>query len=365
MGERQNDDGPAGRRRAHPEGAPPLRSGPGSVPGGRRVVDAAGLEALLAAALIRDGVDAGAEQRAVAAFLAAREEAAHRARTRCRDDWRARRRLGGHSLRATLSMVFAGLTLSGVAVAGMGVAGSSSDGPAKDDKPSHVPSQVPSRGTAPSSRAPIGAGPGQAHPPGTAGDTTAQCRAYEQAEGRGEALDATAWKRLIQVAGGAAKVDAYCAERLERATAEARPGDTAAPGTEDTGQPGRTGRGSAGTVGAGASGGVGGGSAAGAGSVTGDVGSGSAAGAGASGGVGGGSAAGAGSVTGGVGDGSAAGAGASGGVGGGSAAGTGSVTGDGAAAGAVSDFTGSAAGSAAGTASDAGETAAGPGARDR
>ncbi|BFO14727.1 hypothetical protein SHKM778_11150 [Streptomyces sp. KM77-8] len=67
MGERQDDGGPTGRRRVHPEGTPPGRPGPGAVTAGPD------LEALLAAALLRDGVDAGAEQRAVAAFLAARE----------------------------------------------------------------------------------------------------------------------------------------------------------------------------------------------------------------------------------------------------------------------------------------------------
>ncbi|WP_193514007.1 hypothetical protein [Streptomyces griseoloalbus] len=247
MGERQSDGGPAGRRRVHPEGTPPLQGGPGPVLGGHRVVTAADLEKLLAAALIRDGVDAGAEQRAVAAFLAARETGALRARTRRRDDWRARRRrLGSHSLRATLSMVFAGLTLSGVAVAGIGVAGSSSDGPADEGRPTGVPSRT----TAPSLTEPAGPGSGSGRPdrPGTAGDTEAHCRAYEKAEGRGRALEATAWKRLTEAAGGAADVDAYCAEQLRRASAEARPEDTRAPGAGNNGASGRAGNGSSGNA---------------------------------------------------------------------------------------------------------------------
>ncbi|MET7292090.1 hypothetical protein ABZS79_08090 [Streptomyces griseoloalbus] len=226
---------------------PPPQGGPGSVLGGHRVVDAADLEALLAAALIRDGVDADAEQRAVAAFLAARETGALRARTRRRDDWRARRRrLGSHSLKATLSMVFAGLTLSGVAVAGIGAVGSSSDGPADEGKPSGAPS----RSTAPSLTEPTGPGDGSGRPdhPGTAGDTEAHCRAYEQVEGRGKALEATAWKRLTEAAGGAADVEAYCAEQLRRASAEARPGDTRAPGAGKNGESGRPVNGSSGTA---------------------------------------------------------------------------------------------------------------------
>ncbi|MFJ4472224.1 hypothetical protein ACIP2X_32715 [Streptomyces sp. NPDC089424] len=46
--------------------------------------------ALLGAVLRDAGVDAEAEGRAMAAFRAAREAGAHRARTRRRDDWRAR-----------------------------------------------------------------------------------------------------------------------------------------------------------------------------------------------------------------------------------------------------------------------------------
>ncbi|WP_139058473.1 hypothetical protein, partial [Streptomyces prasinopilosus] len=90
----------------------------------------AGVEALLAGALIEEGVDAGAEQRAVAAFREAREEGAQRARTRRRDDWRPREpRPGRFPLRLTLSVLVAGLGLGGVAVAGMGAAGTATDGP--------------------------------------------------------------------------------------------------------------------------------------------------------------------------------------------------------------------------------------------
>jgi hypothetical protein len=268
MGERQSDGGPAGRRRVHPEGAPPSHGGAGSVLG-RRAVDTADLEALLAAALIRHDVDADAEQRAVAAFVQAREAGAHRARSRRGDDWRVRRgRLGRHSLRATLSAVFAGLTLSGVAVAGIGVVGSSSDGPAEDDRPTHVPAD----GTTPSAGQSAGQSAGPGRLPGAADATEAHCRAYEQAEGRGEAMEATAWQWLVQEAGGAAKVDAYCAERLGTATAEPSPENTGTPPSESAGEPGRPEGGPTGGAGGSVSAGAGGASAGASAGVSGGVG---------------------------------------------------------------------------------------------
>ncbi|MBT3151674.1 hypothetical protein HTV45_12390 [Streptomyces sp. CHD11] len=215
MGERQSGGGPAGRRRAHPaesvptavhhEGVPSARSGRGTVP--------VGLEALLAAALIRDGLDPGAEQRAVTAFLTARHSGTSGARTRRRDDWRVRRRrVGSHSLKATLSVLVAGVTLSGVAVAGIGAAGVSEDGP-RDTGPTRTPSRTTVPAT-PGSTAPV-PGPGSGSPdldrPGTARDSGADCRALEQAEGRGRTPDPSALKRLTEAAGGAARVRAHCA----------------------------------------------------------------------------------------------------------------------------------------------------------
>ncbi|MGW7224307.1 hypothetical protein ACWGJD_29900, partial [Streptomyces sp. NPDC054826] len=90
MGERQSDGGLSGRRRVRPAGAPPQPDAPhpdAPVTAGPRPAPA-GVETLLAAALTGDATDTGAEQRAVAAFRAARDAGAHRARTRRRDDWR-------------------------------------------------------------------------------------------------------------------------------------------------------------------------------------------------------------------------------------------------------------------------------------
>ncbi|GGW35809.1 hypothetical protein [Streptomyces caelestis] len=246
MGEHQSDGGFPGRRRVHPGGSAydhrAARDADGRLPGhrgtgldspgsgSRRVLDEAELEALLAAALVLDRIDAEAEQRAVTAFLAAREAGAHRARTRRRDDWRPReRRHPGRSLKATLSVLLASLTLGGVAVAAIGSVGST-DGPDDGDRP-----PAPTRSSGSPAGEPTGTAPGStpgsasARPdrPAPSRDTEAHCRAYERVDGRGKAMDATAWKVLVEAAGGERNVTAYCARRL--AGAEAKPGSTAEP----------------------------------------------------------------------------------------------------------------------------------------
>ncbi|GAA2398284.1 hypothetical protein [Streptomyces coeruleofuscus] len=255
MGEHQSDGGFPGRRRVHPGGSAyghrAARDADGRLPGhrgtagldslgSRRVLDEAELEALLAAALIRDRIDGEAEQRAVAAFLAARDAGAHRARSRRRDDWRPReRRHPGRSLKTTLSVLLASLTLGGVAVAAIGSVGSTdgADDRGRPPAPTRAPgtSAGESNGTAP--------GSASARPdrPAPAQDTEARCRAYEQVDGRGKAMDATAWKRLVEAAGGERNVTAYCAEQLARA--EAKPGSTAKP-EKSAEAPGSTGAGS-------------------------------------------------------------------------------------------------------------------------
>ncbi len=240
MGERQSDGGRAGRRRVHPER--PERPGRSECPVGVAAAagpavpvsvegpagDTARLEALLVAALVRDGVDAGAEQRAVAAFLAARESGAHGARTRRRDDWRApRRRFGGRSLRATLGALLAGCALSGVAVAGINAVGTPGGGRSEDTGPSRTPSassapRIPdasgsrAAGTPEASASASAGGDGARTGAGRAeapADVEAHCQAYEQVAGRGRALEAPVWERLVAEAGGAERVDAYCKER--------------------------------------------------------------------------------------------------------------------------------------------------------
>ncbi|MCL7429033.1 hypothetical protein [Streptomyces sp. YS415] len=213
MGEQLSDGGTAGRRPVLPHGTP---SGPPADTG------RPGLEALLAAAMRPAAVDAEGERRAVAAFRAAREAGVHRARTRRRDDWRPRTR--GHtlrSLRATLSLFAASLALGGAAFAAIGTAGSSSD--ASDGHGTPTPSTAPADPDPEPSAPASGTATAVRERPSTAADTEAKCRAYEQLEGNGKALDAPAWQRLTEAAGGAEKVAAYCAQRLAEAAAGGKP----------------------------------------------------------------------------------------------------------------------------------------------
>ncbi|MFD3734533.1 hypothetical protein [Streptomyces sp. NPDC058632] len=256
MGERRNDGGTPDRRRAHPDSTSQGhrtagRDRPGSGSGAtsasapaRHPVhdtvgpDTVGIEALLAEALVPDGVDPGSEQRAVAAFREARDADAHRTRTRTRrrDDWRPReRRPGRFSVKATLSVLVAGLSLGGVAVAGMGAAGTATDGSRDGEGRPAAPALTSApAGDRPAGRPPAagpdaGSGPAAPERPSRARDTEAHCRVYEKVEGRGRALGSAAWKRLVAAAGGVANVDAYCAAQVRSATSEAEPGGTGAP----------------------------------------------------------------------------------------------------------------------------------------
>ncbi|MFI2616144.1 hypothetical protein [Streptomyces sp. NPDC018584] len=109
--------------------------GPGNAPGRpsplERLAEAVRADAAGA-------VDADAQREAVAAFVAARDAGAHRARTRRRDDWRPReRRPARFSLRAAGGVVLAGGLLGGVALA---AAGTVIDDPAPPERPRPAPS---------------------------------------------------------------------------------------------------------------------------------------------------------------------------------------------------------------------------------
>lgn len=218
MGERLNGGGLPGRRRVHP----------GDVgPGSGRVDDAAGVEALLAAAMRGNGVDTEAEQRAVAAFRAARDSGEHRARTRRRDDWRPREQRGGaRSVKATLSVLVASLTLGGVAFAAIGSGGSSDHGAGGGGGRAEQTAGTPGGSGGRPTATPSPVGSGRPDHPVTARDTEAHCRAYEQVGGRGKALESTAWQRLIEAAGGKEKVAAYCAGQLAGKSAAPKPEKT-------------------------------------------------------------------------------------------------------------------------------------------
>lgn len=178
--------------------------------------DASSVDLLLAVAVRgRPEVDSAGEARALAAFRAARELGPRTARTRRRDDWRPNpRRRVQLSVRTTLAVLLSSLTLGGVAFAAIGSA-------TRDDAAGPGRGEDGRRGTsrsAPATPGPSGtpgAGSSTGDRPMSARDTEAHCRAYEEkAEGRGRALDATAWRRLTDAAGGTEKVAAYCAARL-------------------------------------------------------------------------------------------------------------------------------------------------------
>ncbi|MHC3468216.1 hypothetical protein ACYF6T_05845 [Streptomyces sp. 7R007] len=229
MGEPQGEGSGAGRRHARP-GA--------TVSGSADGTESAALERLLAAAMRPDAVDAEGERRAVAAFRAARDAGAHRARTRRRDDWRPREhRRTRRSLKATFAIAVTGLTLGGVAYAGIGAVGSSH---AEHGEQRTSPSAGASGAASDPSSAAVSTAPDpSATPdrPGTAQDTEAHCQAYEQVKDHGKALDATAWQRLVKAAGGERNVTAYCARRLGLASpapTTPRPTRSANPNKPDT-----------------------------------------------------------------------------------------------------------------------------------
>ncbi|MCX4857544.1 hypothetical protein [Streptomyces canus] len=226
MGDERSGDAP-GRRHARPEET--LRGR--TARDGRQTYDDSPLEALLGAALRGEQPDGAAERRAVAAFRAARDTGAHRARTRRRDDWRPRsQRRRTRSLKATLSVLLASLTLGGVAYAAIGSAGGGeAKGAAggKDVRPS-VSASTPAESH--SSARPTASAPAERPP--TAKDTLAHCRAYEKLRGRGKALDSTAYQRLVTAAGGEANVSAYCATLTGTGAADANDAADAKPGQQ-------------------------------------------------------------------------------------------------------------------------------------
>ncbi|MGP4044971.1 hypothetical protein [Streptomyces sp. 2A115] len=215
--------GPDGRPNGHAPGASP--GAPSGASSGRAPQPTA-LDALLAAAVRADAIDPEAEGRALAAFRAARDEGllGAQAHTRRRDDWRPEKaRRSAWSLRATLAALLASVTLGGVAVAAIGSGGGAEDERRGPQQTSSAPDRAPRDAvatSAPGSSA-SGRGEGPSDRPSSAQDTEAQCRAYDSVKGRGQALDATAWQRLVRAAGGEENVEKYCAEQLTE-----KPGQT-------------------------------------------------------------------------------------------------------------------------------------------
>ncbi|WP_328671051.1 hypothetical protein [Streptomyces sp. NBC_00328] len=231
MGERHVGDGAA----FGPRVAPPADPGGGP----------ASLEGLLAAAVRGPAVDTAAQTQAVAAFRAARDGGEHTARTRRRDDWRPEEQgRPSRSLRAVFAVLLAGLTLGGVAVAAIGPV--SHDAGQRDRAVARPSAGAPDG--FPEVAAPVGSGaPGAVDPGGSvsrppwAQDTEAHCRAYASVKGRGDALDARAWQRLVAAAGGEDRVEAFCAGQLaaRAGTKDAR-GAGSAKGAGTSGKSGKT-----------------------------------------------------------------------------------------------------------------------------
>ncbi|MFB6705002.1 hypothetical protein ACFCW6_09840 [Streptomyces sp. NPDC056333] len=190
--------------------------------------------ALLTAAQRTGQAGPVAEQRALDAFRAARDEGAHAPvslmRRRRRDDWRPVDRWRGvRSVRAVVAGLTAVVALGGVAMAaGSGtMPGPFGEGGHDRPRPAHPANSAPAepggthRGTPTPRSDSTQQGPTDAPATGRASrhpdqaqDDVALCRAYRHVQGSGKASDATAFDRLASAAGGASAVPDYCDDLL-------------------------------------------------------------------------------------------------------------------------------------------------------
>ncbi|MGW6565161.1 hypothetical protein [Streptomyces sp. NPDC054975] len=189
------------------------------------------VEAALAAALRPRDVDDASTRAAVAAFRTARDAGLHESRrTGRREDWRPATERGmGRSLKSALAALAASLTLGGVAFAAVASHDpsdgtetpepeprSSTSAPLPSKQPEIPPfespgSSSPTPHTAPTTPRVPGIPTSRvprdpAHVPWS---NEALCRAYENSLGRGKAMEAAAWKRLVDAADGK-DVATYC-----------------------------------------------------------------------------------------------------------------------------------------------------------
>ncbi|MFF0289937.1 hypothetical protein [Streptomyces sp. NPDC005262] len=188
------------------------------------------VDALLTAAQRAGEAGPAAEERALDAFRAARDEGAHTPvsplRRRRRDDWRPVERWRGvRSVRAVVAGLAAVVALGGVAMAaGSGtMPGPFGDGGHDRPHPAHPANGEPakpggSQGSTPTPRADRtrqgatdtpGTGRASNHPD-QAKDDAALCRAFRHVQDSGKAADATAFDRLASAAGGVSAVPDYC-----------------------------------------------------------------------------------------------------------------------------------------------------------
>ncbi|MET8243772.1 hypothetical protein ABZV31_04650 [Streptomyces sp. NPDC005202] len=177
-------------------------------------------------ALRQQPLDTSAEQAALTAFRSARTANDGAVRTRRRDDWRPRTRKQRWTRGSALTLA-ASTLLGGIAVASIGVVDSTQHH-APEARTSNSPLRPPTatpRGQRSPSTAPGTAPTASPSHPGTAKNIEAHCRAYERIKGRGHALNATAWQRLVRAAGGEQQVAGYCAQ-LSRSTDDTTPTPT-------------------------------------------------------------------------------------------------------------------------------------------
>ncbi|MFF4347479.1 hypothetical protein [Streptomyces sp. NPDC001530] len=169
-------------------------------------------------ALRQQPVDDTAEQAAVAAFRSARTAGDRAVRTRRRDDWRPRTQKQRWARGGAVAVVTSAL-LGGIAFASIRATDTQQHS-TPDPGTSHSTRRPPAH--PPGEQGSLSAGPStapttRAQHPDTAKDVEAHCRAYEKVENRGHALNATAWQRLVQAAGGEEHVAAYCAQSTSSA----------------------------------------------------------------------------------------------------------------------------------------------------
>ncbi|MEU6260995.1 hypothetical protein [Streptomyces sp. NPDC047043] len=164
-------------------------------------------------ALRQQPVDDTAEQAAVAAFRSARTAGDHAPRTRRADDWRPKpqrqRWVRGGAIALVTSTVLGGIAFASIHATDTPPHNTLDPGTSHSSRlpTAHLPGEQgsPSAGPRTTPTAPP-------HHPDTAKDVEAHCRAYEHIKNRGHVLDATAWRRLVQAAGGEQQVLAYCAQ---------------------------------------------------------------------------------------------------------------------------------------------------------
>lgn len=163
-------------------------------------------------ALRQHPLDTDAEQAALTAFRRTRPRQDGALRTRRQDDWRPRtpkqRWARGSALTLAASTLMGGIAFA--SITGVGSTQHHAPEARTSASPHRTPATGPGRQRSPSTGPGTTPTPSPSHPD-TAQEIEAHCRAYEKIKSRGQALNATAWQRLLRAAGGEQQVAGYCA----------------------------------------------------------------------------------------------------------------------------------------------------------